>query len=119
MLFSDIIALAKAGYTPADVREFLAVETPNTGAPEPEKPETTPGEKTDIVDSSVEKVDNIELTDPEKPTEAEAEAIDYKAQYEQTKEALAKAQAANVRQELPQEKSSQDIINELFASIQQ
>ena len=38
MVFSDIIALAKAGYTPADVREFLAVETPKTEAPEPEKP---------------------------------------------------------------------------------
>lgn len=117
MVFSDIIALAKAGYTPADVREFLAVETPKGEAPEPEKPETTPGEKTDIVDSSVEKVDNIELTDPEKPTEAADEAIDYKAQYEQAKEALKAAQKANVRTELPDQKTGEESFSELVASF--
>lgn len=40
----DIIALAKAGYKPADVKELVALATPE---PEPKKPEETETEQTD------------------------------------------------------------------------
>ena len=102
---SDLIALAKAGYTPANVKELItlsetadAVKTeepqgataatyePKTASPEPE---TKPA--------------------PENASEqaTQEEAVDYKALYEQTAKELKEAQAANRSQDQP-DTSSQD-----------
>lgn len=120
MVFGDILALAKAGYTPADVREFLAAEAASsqehTGDHEPEK---APAEKTETTKPEAENVSHETLTPeqaPQNEPEQEPEQ-DYKKKFEDAQAALKKAQAANARQELPQEKSSQEIVNELFASI--
>ncbi len=120
MVFGDILALAKAGYTPADVREFLAAEAASSQeqAATHEQDEA-PAEKTETKTPEVENVSHETLTpgqDPKNEPEREQEQ-DYKKKYEEAQEALKKAQAANARQELPQEKSSQEIVNELFASI--
>lgn len=113
MIFSDIVALAKAGYSPADVREFLAAtseEAPKTTGDieegkEPEKPE--------IVEKSVENVDKQAEAkkEPETPEQAAGEDK-YKSMYEQAVEDLKKAQAQNVRREInPDEKTPEDIFN--------
>lgn len=113
MIFSDIVALAKAGYSPADVREFLAAtseEAPKTTGDieegkEPEKPE--------IVEKSVENVDKQTEAkkEPETPEQAAGDEK-YKPLYEQALEDLKKAQAANIRQEIdPNDKTPDDIFN--------
>lgn len=108
MVFQDIIALAKAGYTPADVREFLAAETePKKEAPSDGSAKETPGEKTDTENTDVSRETSKEHTDLEKPTEKAEGAIDYKAQYEAAMEALKNAQAANTKQQQPPKEDDQ------------
>ena len=120
MIFSNILALAKAGYTPADVREFLAVESASSQEQgETHEQEEAPAEKTETTIPEAENVSRETMTpgqDPKNEPEPEPEQ-DYKRKFEEAQEMLKKAQAANTRQELPQEKSSQEIVNELFASI--
>ena len=120
MKLTDLIDLAKAGYTPADVREFLASgNKPDVEKTEPGKgsAEDATGEKTET-----EKKENVshetlkENTDPEKPTET-PEAVDYKAQYEAAMEALKKAQAANTKQQQPEGKDDQQIFSEAAALL--
>lgn len=106
---SDLIALAKAGYTPANVKELItlsetvdaakteepqgaaaATDEPKTVSPEPEKP-----------------------TAPENASEqaTQEETVDYKALYEKTAEELKAAQQANRSQSAPEEDSDQMLKN--------
>lgn len=118
MVFSDILALAKAGYTPSDVREFLAAAADNKKSPSPESEKEDPGEKTET-----EKKENVshetleETSDPKKPTERPEEAIDYKVQYEAAMEALKKAQAANTKQQQPQPEDDRKILMDAVANF--
>lgn len=88
MKFSDVITLAKQGFTPSDIREFLKLETePETplaaADPGPEQePEETPA-------------DDTEPEHEEQP--ADDPEPDYKKLYEEEK---AKRQAAARKQEV-------------------
>ena len=107
MIFGDIVALAKAGFTPADIREFMAASTPEK---EPdknaEKPEAKKNEPDQITKEKKEDSPDPEMVDP-----AEAGTSDnvYKLKYEETLEALKKAQEANRSQELPGKESDEEI----------
>lgn len=123
MILFDIILFAKAGYTPADVREFLAAKDPER-KPEQEaaqiEQEAAPAQKADHVEKPVENVDNIQQAENQQgePAADPAKVIDYKAKYEEAQQALKLAQEANTKQPQPSEtKTAQDILNECFASI--
>ena len=86
MNIKDIIALAKAGYKPGEIKELLELAVPE---PEPEK-------------------------EPE-PEQKEPEP-DYKAMYEESQKKLLAAQKANQRQplDIPEEKALADILKDVF-----
>ena len=91
MKFTDIIALAKQGFTPADIREFMKLDT---------EPEETPA----VADPVPE--EEQAAADPE-PEEEQAAADpepeqDYKKLYEEEK---AKRQAAARKQEVAKDDS--------------
>lgn len=113
MKFSDIVSLAKAGFSPSDVREFLKAaesepEEKKSGEPkkdpEPE-PEHNPKEK---------------AATPEDPPRSEdkkpSTEIDYKAKYEEAQEALRLAQAANNQQniDIKPDKTADEILEDFL-----
>ena len=92
--FNDIVALAKAGYKPADVKELISLsetaeqskqEEPQGAAPAIDEPKSV----------SPEPDRAPENTEPAKPEET----VDYKKLYEQSQEDLKKAQAANIKKD--------------------
>lgn len=91
MKFSDVITLAKQGFTPADIREFLKLETEPEQAPaaadtaQEQKTEETPADDPEPEHEEQPAAD----PDPEEP--------DYKKLYEEEK---AKRQAAARKQEV-------------------
>ena len=112
MKFDDIIALAKAGYKPNEVKELLAMAT----EPEP-TPEPTP---------EPEKEPEPEPTPAKEPQHSLDE--DYKKLYEESQQALKKAeeslkvaQAKNNRMDVSNndgnKKTDADIINDLARSF--
>lgn len=112
MKLGDIIALARAGFTPGDIREFLAADVPAKIEPDSMDPVEAPAEKT------VDEIPDNEHKDPEpepKPEPADgAESLDYKKMYEESQEALKRAQSANIHKEMPADKSAQEIVDDLF-----
>lgn len=90
MNIKDIIALAKAGYKPGEIKELLEL-----AVPEPEPPKEEPA--------------------PEPEPEKEPEP-DYKAMYEESQKKLLAAQKANQRQplDIPEEKALTDILKDVF-----
>ena len=104
MTIKDLISFAKAGWKPADVREFLQViEEPSTD-PEPEEPETDPVPE----DPETEPEQEEPETDPEP---------DYKKLYEEEKKEREKLQKANTKKEQPDEPSAQDKLNDIMRSF--
>lgn len=108
----DIVALAKAGYKAADIKELTELEIndnsanvpENTPAPEAQPPaENTP--KEDVKDKA--------------GAEGSVDDIDYKSLYEQKCKELETAQQANVKQNQPNQtiKTPTDVINEFMADF--
>ncbi len=81
-IIADVAALARAGYTMADIRELMQSKEPDEPKEE-EKKELTPPEEKKLVDAP---------KDPEPPKD---DKIDYKAEYEKL---IAKQQADNRKQ---------------------
>ena len=109
MIFSDIIALAKAGYTPADVREFLAAadKVPEKGS---EVDQAEKAAETEAVENPVENVEKVsQPVTQQKATDEQEAGADYKKLYEETQQALKAAQAANTRQQQPDQETDEDI----------
>lgn len=101
MNFSDILALAKQGYKPSDIKELMAIPTDD-------KP-LTPGEPSD----KDKEVDAPKSDDP-KPEDKKANPIEdelaaLKEELNKTKEALAKAQEANKREPISTPKKGNEI----------
>lgn len=77
-IIADVAALARAGYTMADIRELMQTKEPETEAPKVEAPQVeTP---------------QVEVKPQESQSEAPTDTTDYKAKYQ---ELLAKTQADN------------------------
>ena len=88
----DLITLAKAGYTPAQVKELITLsEKDEQTIPEEQQTATAPTvEATTVSAEPVKATENVE-----KPAEPEKEEINYKELYEKSQEDLKKAQAQN------------------------
>ena len=88
----DLILLAKAGYTPGQVKELITL---SEKVPEstPEEPQAATAPTSEAATESAEPVKATE--NAEKAKEPEKEVIDYKALYEKSQEDLKTAQAVN------------------------
>ena len=99
----DLIDLAKAGYTPANIRELISLsekaETPKTEEPKEDAPAPNEPKSADPKPE--------ENNAPEKdPEDKPKEAVDYKALYEKTAADLKAAQEANRSGSQPEDKSA-------------
>lgn len=103
MKFTDIIALAKQGFTPADIREFMAMDIPPEDHKEDPAEEPAEDKKED---SAAEKPAEDQEEDP---AEDKKEAVDYKKLYEEEK-AKRQADAAKKDMGLDQEKTEEEIL---------
>lgn len=118
----DVVALAKAGYKPADVKELMEMskevpqEEPAPVAPEV-KPEEAPAENVmaQAMTGKPAKPDPVVTTTAEEPKEPE---IDYKAKYNELLEANRKAALTrdNSGSE-PQQKTAEEIVNEALIGL--
>lgn len=119
MNIMDIVALAKQGFTPGDIKEIinLANETPA------EKPEEKPEEKPD--EEGEQKTHDNDMTKDEPESGTNDNAIDYKKMYDDAMKQnavlqgkLENSQKSNVSQSINvQETKDTDLINDLVRSF--
>ena len=116
MNLSDIIALAKQGYKPADIRELIALgnEQEKQKQPDPQ-PDPEPIPPPEPV---AEPAPEQEAGTAERPPEAAADAADTNTspdpQIEDLKRQIAELQAANARRGQPDgQKSNEEILAEM------
>lgn len=114
---SDMIALAKAGYTPSQVKELMTMEIPQDAKPTPDKqaeePQGAAGANDKPEPASLEPNQAPENAQPDKAEDP----VDYKKLYEQTKADLDKAQKANVSQNAGAAQQSDDPYKHLTETI--
>lgn len=114
---SDMIALAKAGYTPGQVKELMTMEISQDVKIEPEanteEPQAAAAPIDEAKTASAEPKQATENASPEKSEDP----VDYKALYEQTKADLDKAQKANVSQNAGAVQQSDDPYKHLTETI--
>ena len=110
----DLIDLARAGYTPQNVKELMTLEAPT----EPTSPQTqteVSEVKNDISQSKEEASVNTSSPEPKESPKAEAEP-DYKALYEAEKEKVNALQnknnRADVSTQLPTDADLLDLVRD-------
>ena len=110
----DIVALAKQGYKPADVKELIELSKEADKEPEPEektsddKPEEEPTE-------TVAKPEEKPSAEPEEASKV----VDYKKKVEELEAKLSELQKANTRKNIADtdEKSDSDVVAEAMKSF--
>lgn len=115
MNLSDIIALAKQGYKPSDIRELIALgneQEKKQPDPQPDPEPTTP--PAPVTEPAPEQ----EAATAERPPEAAGTAADKNTsdpQIEDLKRQIAELQAANARRGQPDggQKSNEEILAEM------
>lgn len=93
---NDIVALAKQGYKPNDIKELISISE-KADAEKPEEQQKAAGaiDEPKPADSEAK-----EPTENEKPDNAEQkDDVDYKKLYEQSQSDLKKAQEANIKKD--------------------
>lgn len=108
MNFSDILALAKQGYKPADIKELLAIEVP-TGTPETQQEEKPQPDQEQVqVEQPVTEPEPVTATAPKESAQAGNEVV------EELKATIKELQQQNIRQDLSGNvKDPQEDLNEL------
>lgn len=108
MNFSDIIALAKAGYSVSDVKELMSLDKNDETVPPENK--TIPG--TDGKDEA----DNKDKPEEKKSEQEQEPAIDYKLMYEESQKQLKDLQKQNTKTPADETKNTtaDDILDDLF-----
>lgn len=122
MIFSDIIALAKAGYSPADVKELMALNTDSScgNSASSEQIVTTPDQSGSegAEDKKEDPAQEPKKEEPEKkdsePEIKTEEAALYKMEIDRLKRSLAEAQKNNVTKDLSDKLSDDDKFKNLF-----
>lgn len=110
---SDIVALAKAGYKPAEVKELIALSEKEMQP----KPEEQPGATAAPLKPTTESPEPVKASENEaKAAEPEKEEIDYKELYEKSQQDLKKAQEAN-RSADNSGKASEDPMKDLLETL--
>lgn len=109
MNFSDILALAKQGYKPSDIKELLTIPTDDTST---SSASALPDDGTDGVNTPTPSAPDPIKEEPKKepkPNPLDDEVKALRAELEQTKKSLAKAQEANRREPMGSEKQTDPI----------
>ena len=114
---TDMITLAKSGFTYSNVKELMTMETSQDVKPQPEakaeEPQGAAGANDKPEPASPEPNQAPENAGPEKTEDP----VDYKALYEQTKADLDKAQKANVSQNAGAVQNTEDAYKHLTETI--
>lgn len=121
---TDIVALAKAGYKPNDVKELIQLSKTEDNSSEIVN-ESPVSNTTSFVDSGAVITQEPKTAPetkeiPETVKEAKVEEPDYKQLYEKTKIELATAQKANIKRDISSEtdnRTDDDIIKDLIQSF--
>ena len=114
---SDMIALAKAGYTPGQVKELMTMEISQDVKTETEaKAEEQQAAAAPIDKAKTASAEPNQATE-NAGTEKSEDPVDYKALYEQTKADLDKAQKANVSQNAGAVQNTEDVYKHLTETI--
>lgn len=111
----DILAFAKAGWKPADVKEVIALSEAKTEAEEPKEPAPEAVQQPEEVNAA------------ETPVQSKEEVPDYKAMFEEQQKQiealqgdLKKAQSLNVTQNVAPETpklTGQEAVNNIFREV--
>lgn len=97
MELKDLLTFAKAGYTPAQVKELLAIQTvPQPAEPQPAEPQPAEPQPAE--------------PQPVEPQPAEPQPVDYKSLYEESQKKLKEAQSINVHTNIEPLKENDDEI---------
>lgn len=93
---NDIVALAKQGYKPGDIKELISLSEKADAAPQ-EEPQKAAGA---IDEPKPADSEPIEAPENKEPANAEQkDDVDYKMLYEQSQSDLKKAQEANIKKD--------------------
>ena len=95
---ADLITLAKAGYTPGQVKELIALSEKEPEGTKPEEQQKATAPTSEAATASAEPVKASE--NAAQPEEPKKEEIDYKSLYEKSQEDLKQAQAVNRSKDL-------------------
>lgn len=107
MIFTDILALAKAGYSPADVKELLSLDTGS--------PVTLPGSPSTPTGGDINKEDPKQEPKEEPKEDPKQEPTEDQKKIAELEQALAEAQKLNVNKDLSDKIiSDEDKLKDLF-----
>lgn len=118
MILSDIIALARAGYTPAQVKELMQLDTEqksakSEGASEiPPKEEEQHETQNDGAEDGTKKADNKEAT-----AELQKQIDDLRKNLEKAKSDLAAAQKSNASKDMTGQKEPDTSLEDIVRSF--
>ena len=108
MILTDIIALAKAGYSPKDIKDLIALSEPTPQAPETPDPE--PEKKPEPETPSIE-----EPTKEIPAIDEKSNVIDYQEKVKELEAKIAEMQKENVSKDISgnETKSDDDMLADL------
>ena len=108
MILTDIIALAKAGYSPKDIKDLIALAEPTPQAPEAPDPE--PEKKPEPETPSIE-----EPTKEIPAIDEKSNVIDYQEKVKELEAKIAEMQKENVSKDISgnETKSDDDFLADL------
>lgn len=118
--FSDLVALAKQGYTPADIKELIELSKTT------EKEDSKPSEGDTITENyaDVEMPSNTVAKEPEEvkeePDQEDSKIVDYKKKVEDLEKKIADLQKANTEKNIADtddNKSDLDVLAEAMKSF--
>lgn len=113
--FSDLVALAKQGYTPADIKELIELSKTT------EKEDSKASEGDTITD--VETPSDTAAKEPEEvkeePDQEDSKIVDYKKKVEELEKKIADLQRANTEKNMADadDKSDLDVLAEAMKSF--
>lgn len=106
MELKDLLTFAKAGYTPSQVKELLAIQT--SAPTEQEEPIAEPEEKLQEPKEIIQEVEEPKTETVIKETEKQ---IDYKSLYEESQKKLKEAQSLNIQTNIePLKENDEEIV---------
>lgn len=118
--FSDLVALAKQGYTPADIKQLIELSR----TAEKEDLEASEGDTITDNHADIEKPsDTVTKEEPkevkEEPDQEDSKIVDYKKKVEELEKKIADLQKANTEKNIADadEKSDLDVFTEAMKSF--
>ena len=117
--FSDLVALAKQGYTPADIKELIELSK----ATEKEDSKASEGDTITENYADVKTPSNTVAQEPEEvkeePDQEDSKIVDYKKKVEELEKKIADLQKANTEKNIADadDKSDLDVLAEAMKSF--